>query len=292
MIEGGPGVFYNMNEVFFDHVRQYFDYTNDTALMEKIFPVLDGILKWEDRRLQPGGEGLYESALNTWISDSHWYIGGQCTQASAYMLNANRFMMFLGMHTGVDYSPYQERFEKTLAAMEGKLWMRRAGVFAEYLDTRGERMLHPEPELPTIYHSAEFLPRDPLRIYQMLDWADTHLRTDTTPNGGKIVWSSNWYPNRGRTYTHSTYEVAYGEEMNLTLINYLAGRADEAYSLIKASLCGIFNGPTPGGLSCHSYSDGRQRATTSSRTRRACGRGPWWKACSASSQNCRMDSSR
>jgi len=260
MIESGPGVFYNMNEVFFDHVRQYFDYTNDLELMERIFPILDGILKWEDTRLQPGGEGLYESALNTWISDSHWYIGGQCTQASAYILNANRFMENLAARLGKDPAPYRARAEKTLDAMQGRLWMKRAGVFAEYADTRGERMLHPEPELPTIYHSAEFGAADPFQIYQMLHWADTHLRVDMTPGGGKIVWSSNWYPNRGRTYTHSTYEVAYGEEMNFALTNYLAGRADEGYALIRASLCGIFNGPTPGGLSCHSYSDGRQRA--------------------------------
>ena len=91
----------------------------------------------------------------------------------------------------------------------------------------------------------------------MLDWVDSHLRADATPGGGKLVWSSNWYPNRGRSYTHSTYEMAYGEELNLALTDYLVGRADEAYSILRATLCGIYNGPTPGGLSCHSYSDGR-----------------------------------
>ena len=54
--------------------------------------------------------------------------------------------------------------------------------------------------------------------------------------------------------------MAYGEELNLALTDYLVGRADEAYSILRATLCGIYNGPTPGGLSCHSYSDGRQRA--------------------------------
>lgn len=263
LIEFEPGVFYNMNEVFFDHVRHYFDYTNDLELMERIFPILDGILKWEDTRLQPGGEGLYENALNTWISDSHWYIGGQCTQASAYMLNANRFMASLASRLGKDPAAYNERVRRTQTAMKERLWMRRPGVFAEYVDTRGNKLLHPEPELPTIYHAAEFGGTDvagPFEIYQMLHWADSNLRTDATPGGGKIVWSSNWFPNRGRTYTHSTYETAYAEEMNFALTNYLAGRADQAYALIRASLCGIYNGPTPGGLSCHCYSDGRQRA--------------------------------
>jgi hypothetical protein len=48
--------------------------------------------------------------------------------------------------------------------------------------------------------------------------------------------------------------------LNYALTNYLAGRAQQGYDLIKGTLCGIYNGPTPGGLSCHSFSDGRQRA--------------------------------
>ncbi|HQE81494.1 MAG TPA: DUF4450 domain-containing protein [Candidatus Hydrogenedentes bacterium] len=260
LLEYEPGVFYNMNEVFFDHVRQYFDYTNDLELMERIFPVLEGILEWEDTRLQPANEGLYESALNTWISDSHWYIRGQCTQASAYMLNANRFMAELAVRLRRDPAPFQARAERTLKAIQEVLWMKRLGTFAEYRDTRGHQLLHPEPELPTLYHAAEFGAADPFQTYQMLDWADTHLRTERTPGGGMLVWSSNWYPNRGRSYTHSTYEMAYGEELNYALTNHAVGRSGEAYALLRASLCGIFNGPTPGGLSCHSYVDGRQRA--------------------------------
>ena len=41
------GTFYNMNEVFLDHVRHYFDYTADLALMREIFPVLKA--SWRGR---------------------------------------------------------------------------------------------------------------------------------------------------------------------------------------------------------------------------------------------------
>jgi len=259
LLEYDPGVYYNMNEVFIDHVRQYFDYTGDLELMREIFPVLVGILDWENRRLQPGNEYLYESSLNTWISDSHWYIQGQCTQASAYMLRANTFLADLARRLGKDATPFQERATHIRAAMQEKLWLPDAGVFAEYRDTLGHSLLHREPELPTIYHSAEFGAADAQQIHQMLQWVDTYLKSEITPNGGKLVWSSNWFPNRGRSYTHSTYEMAYGEELNLALTDYLDGRADESYAILRASLCGIFNGPTPGGLSCHAYADGRQR---------------------------------
>lgn len=260
LLEYDPGVYYNMNEVFLDHVRQYFDYTNDLDLMREIFPVLTGILDWENRRLQPNNEFLYESALNTWISDSHWYIQGQCTQASAYMLGANRFVADLARRLGKDPTPYEQRAGRIRAAMQEKLWQPSTGVFAEYRDTRGHRLLHPEPELPTIYHAAEFGAADAAQVYQMLQWADRNLRHETTAGGGKLVWSSNWYPNRGRSYTHSTYEMAYGEELNFALTDYLVGRADDAYAILRATFCGIYNGPTPGGLSCHAYADGRHRA--------------------------------
>jgi len=260
LLDTPGGVFYNMDEVFLDQVRQYFDYTNDLDLMRDIYPALKSILAWEDRRLQPGNADLYENALNTWISDSHWYIGAQCTQASAYMLGANTFMAKLAEKLGENPAPFRDKAARIRAAMQKTLWMPDKGVFAECLDTRGAKLLHTEPELPTLYHAAEFGAADPAQIGQMLDWAHAHLKWEDTPGGGKLAWSSNWYPNTGRSYTHSTHEMAYGEELNFALTHYLVGRADDAYALFRASLCGIFNGPTPGGLSCHSTKDGRQRA--------------------------------
>ncbi len=260
LLEYSPGVYYNMNEVFLDHVRQYFDYTNDLELMREIYPALEGIVAWEERRLRPGDAALFENALNTWISDQHWYIGGECTQASAYMLGARTFLADLARRLGRDAAPHQEKAAAIRAALQQKLWMKRAGTFAEYLDTRGHRLLHPEPELPTLYHAAEFGAADALQIWQMVDWARTHLRTESTPDGGRLYWSSNWAPNMGRSYTHSTYEMAYAEELNFALTQLQVGRADEAWAIERACLAGMFNGPTPGGLACHAYVDGTQRA--------------------------------
>ncbi len=227
LLEYQPGVYYNMNEVFFDQVRQYYDYTNDLELMEKIFPVLEGILAWENRRLEPENASLYENSLNTWISDSHWYVGGQCTQASAYMLRAHSFVADLAERLGKNPEPYRGKATQIHAAIQDTLWMKEEGVFAEYLDTRGNGLLHPQPELPTIYHSAEFGAANPEQIDRMLVWADRNLRQEITPGGGRLYWSSNWFPNRGRSYTHSTYEMAYAEELNFALTQYLGGRAED-----------------------------------------------------------------
>jgi len=154
-----------------------------------------------------------------------------------------------------------------------------SGRVCRISDTLGNRLLHPEPELATIYHAAEFGAADSLQKYQMLDWVDTHLRSETTPNGGKMVWSSNWFPNNGRSFTHSTYELAYAEVLNLALANHLAGRTEEAYSLLRGVLCGIYNNPAPGSLSCHANTNGTQRRNLEFADSISCGAGPWLREC-------------
>ena len=259
MLEYENSLFYNMDEVFLDHVRQYFDYTNDVELMRKIFPVLKGIVEWEGRRLQPAEALLYESSLDTWISDSHWYTRANALRPRPICC-VHQLLAELAEALGEDPAPYRNKAKAIRNAMQQTLWQKRRGVFAECLDTLGARQLHPEPELPTIYHSAEFGAASPLQVYEMLHWADHNLRHETTPGGGRAVWSSSWAPNHGRSYTHSTYELAFEEQLNLAVADYLVGRADDAYALLRSALCGIYNGATPGGLTCHMFVDGRQRA--------------------------------
>ncbi len=254
-----PSFGYNMNEVFIDMTRHYFDYTGDLVLMEDIFPVLEGMLDRENRRLRPTEVPLYENALNTWISDAHWSILGHCTQSSAYMLRAYEFVANIAGHLGKDPEPFREGAKAIRNALQETLWQTRKGTFAEYRDTRGNRLLHREPELPSLYHAAEFGAADALQVYLMLNWADGHLKQERTPGGGLQYWSSDWFPNHGRSYTHSTHEMAYAEELNFAEMNLFAGRGDVAYALIRSTFSGMFNGPTPGGLACHAFVDGTQR---------------------------------
>lgn len=259
LYEPEPMVYYNMNEVFTDQIRQYFEYTNDIELMRKILPVLEGIVKWENKRLKPQKEALYESCLNTWISDCHWYIEGQCTQASAYMLNAYKLLAYISGKLNQDPEPYLDMVKNIYDSMQDVLWMEKEGIYAESKDTIGRGMLHPEPELATIYHSAEFGAASQIQIDQMLNWADNNLLKEKTFNNGELYWSANWFPNEARSYTHSTYELAYAEELNYALTNYLGARNEDAYKLILGALCGIYSGPTAGGLPCHVDREGRQR---------------------------------
>ncbi|HOE65057.1 MAG TPA: DUF4450 domain-containing protein [Candidatus Hydrogenedentes bacterium] len=255
-----PWVWYNMNEVFLDKVRHYFDYTNDLNLMRDLFPVLEGIIEWENRRLAPGDGSLYESSLNIWMSDCHWHRRAECTQASAYMLRAHEFMADLALRLGYDPAPWTAQAARIRAAMQERLWQEDAGVFAECLDTLGYRMLHPEPEAPTIYHAIEFGAADAKQVSRMLRWVDANLWCEEkTPGGGQLVWSSTWHPGHGPSFSWCIREVAPEENFNLAIAYWAAARPDEAYALLRGPMCGMYDGPVPGGLPGGCHPDGRQR---------------------------------
>lgn len=253
-------VFYNMAEVYLDQIYYHYQWTGDRKLLASLFPVIEGILAWEKRRLDPDGNSLYESCLNTWISDSHWYNGGDTTQASSYMYRANLLAADAAAVAGRDAEPYRREAAAIRTRMNEKLWLAASGHYIEFIDRIGLKRPHLEPELPTIYHPIEFGLADPFQAYQMLRFTETALVNERDlPGGGRLAWSSRWAPNSNRSYTHSTYELAFGEQLNLAIAYYRAGQYEQAYDLIKGSYAPMFQGAVPGGISSHAYSNGAQR---------------------------------
>lgn len=232
-------IFYNMYETFIDQAKSYWRYTGDMEFARRLLPMVEGCIEREIRRLKPGKEWLFENSLNTWISDSHWSFQGQCTQASAYMYN-----MFSLAGSLTDDPEKKERYEKLAESVKEDmfrvLWQKRKGVFAYARDLSGNQLFHPEPELADVYHPAEFEVTDKYQTYQMLDWVEANLRSECLDNGGRIYWSSNWHPNAGHSYTHSTYELAVGEEMNLALTYQKLGMSEEGYELFESVYIGIY----------------------------------------------------
>jgi hypothetical protein len=261
MLETPNSVLYNMDEVFLDDIYYHYQWTGERKLLGSLFPVIEGIISWEKRRLDPDDDALYENCLNTWISDSHWYSGGDSTQASAYMYRGYQLAADAAEAAGKDPRPFREEAERIRASMNSRLWLSSEGHYAEFIDRVGLKRIHPEPELPTIYHPIDFGVTDPFQAYQMLRFTETNLRNETAiPHGGRLVWSSNWAPNYDGHYTHSTYDLVFAENLNLAIAYYRAGQFDKAYELVKGVYASLYQGGIPGGLSCHAYANGQQRA--------------------------------
>ncbi|MFA6175255.1 MAG: hypothetical protein WC765_01605 [Phycisphaerae bacterium] len=252
---GGHDI-YNMQEVAMDMLLHHLEWSGDLELTGVLFEDIKGILDWEERILDPDSDGLYQNFLNTWISDGHSYNGGGCAQASAYNYRANLLMAKIADKMGRPSWQFQQRAAKIWNAIQDNLWIPEKGVIAEYIDTVGNKLVHPSPELSTAYLSIECGVADMFQAYQMLRFTETELRNETTlARQGRLVYSSNWYPKK-----YSTCGIFAAENIHLALSYYQSGLADKGWSLLTAIVDSYFLGKNPGlsshVLTAHGISDG------------------------------------
>ena len=211
------------------------------------------------------GDSLYENYANTYITDAHWHNGGNCTQASAYMYRGNLLAAEAARLVGQSPEPFLAEAARIRAAMNRVLWMKNKGVYAEWKDVLGEKLLHPEPELGAIYLPIDCGVADPFQAYQMLrftEWGlpnnsfeergpqpfDGYYRPGSTyefpqPMQAREVKSSNWHP-----LVVSCHECSPGEQMDTARAYYKLGLNDRAFPLVKAILRCMVNLTTVGGL--------------------------------------------
>jgi hypothetical protein len=257
---GGISI-YNMQEVYVDHFLHHLDWTGDLKLAAAMFPVVSRILDWEERILDPDGDGLYQNWLNTWVSDGHHYNGGGCAQASAYNYRANAGMARLAEKLGHDPRPFRDRAERIRHACQHVLWLADKGVMAEYIDTIGNKLIHPSPELATAYHCIESGLVDEFQAYQMLRFTETTLRNErTTARGGRLVWSSDWYPQM-----YSSCGLYTAENSHLAWAYLVSGLAEKGIDILTGLVDAHFMGYQPG-MTCHNmtgsgYTSGSQDFT-------------------------------
>lgn len=240
----GRGFAYNMQEVAVDMLLHNFEWTGDLNSCRETFERLTQIAAFESRMFDPDGNGLYQNYLNTWVSDGHAYNGGECTQATAYNYRINRLLGKIAERLGRDPRPYTELAEKIFDAAQKNLWQSELGTFAEYRDTLGNQLLHPSPELATIYHSIDSGLTDEFQACQMLRFTKTDLRNElTTPRHGRLAWSSNWYPRN-----FSACGLYPGENIHLALAYFQNGQTDEALDLLRGIVDAHFMGDVPGSV--------------------------------------------
>jgi len=233
---------YDMQEVALDMTLHFLNLYPDLKLAGEIFDRIAQMLAWEERILDPDQDGLYQNFLNTWISDGHSYHGAGCAQASAYNYQANVMMAKLAAQFDYPVAIYKKRAEKIHKAMQDKLWMASKGLLAESIDTVGNKLLHPSPELSTLYLAIECGLTDMFQGYQMLRFTETELRQERTLNRqGRLVYSSNWYPKK-----YSTCGLFPAENMHLAWAYFQLGQKERGWEILNALVDCYFSGKNPG----------------------------------------------
>ncbi len=233
---------YNMQECALDMMLYYLEWSGNLAIAEKYFDDFCAILDWEERVLDPDGDGVYQNYLNTWISDGHSYNGGACTQSSAYNYRANLQMAKIAEKIGRDATVFQKRAEKIKKASIEKLWIPNLGIMAESLDTIGNCLIHPSPELSTTYLAIDCDLVDDFKAYTMLKYTENYIKSVVTPaSDGRLSFCSNWLPKK-----YSTYGIFPAENAHLALTYFKLGLIDKAKEILDGLVDCYFMGKNPG----------------------------------------------
>ncbi|MFV0536674.1 MAG: DUF4450 domain-containing protein [Dysgonomonas sp.] len=248
---------YDMNLVYIDELLWHFNWTGDIDYIRKMWPVLKRHLAWEKRNFDPDDDGLYNAYACIWASDALQYNSGGVTHSSAYNYRANKMAADIAAKIGEDSTPYLKEADKILNAINTKLWLADKGWWAEFQDLMGNKMIHPDAALWTVYHAIDSDIHTPFQAYQATRYIDNEiphipvLARGLEDEGYQTVSTTNWVP-----YSWSINNVAFAEVAHTSLAYWQSGRKDDAFKLFKSSILdGMYLGDSPGNIGQVSFYD-------------------------------------
>ncbi|WP_394775707.1 DUF4450 domain-containing protein [Flavobacterium sp.] len=248
---------YDMNLVFIDQMLRHFKWTGDTTFIKEMWPTIQRHLKWEKRNFDPDNDGLYDAYASIWASDALQYSGGGVIHSSAYNYYANKTVAQIAKKINEDENPFTKEADKIFKATNSQLWVPNKGIFAEYKDALGNKLLHDSPGIWSIYHTIDSELSNPFESYQMLDYVNNqipHIPISAEGLDKKdlyVISTTNWQP-----YTWSTNNVALAEQLHTSLAFWQGGQSENAFKMWESALVeSMYLGASPGGFEQLLYQD-------------------------------------
>ena len=237
---------YNFQSQFFDQLITEWRSSADAELESIIYPALKLHLKWEEECFDPDGNGIYESYINSWPTDSQWYNGGGTAEETSYAYNGHKAALEMAIRKGENEEAkyHQAKLEHIKQGFFTKLWIKNKGYSGAYCEQGGFERLHENPWLYSI-----FLPIDAHLVtdneaVSSLYYTKSVLQNDKMSTGGRRVWSSNWVP-----AVFSVRELYPGDNYHLALAYFQSGLADDGWDIMKGNFYhGAYNRNVPGDL--------------------------------------------
>ena len=224
--------FYNFQTLFMEEQVRSWRHTADPKLEAILLPALELHLEWVKDCFDPDSDGLYESYINTWPTDSVGYNGGGTVEESAYSyymhLAAAEMCQRKGDPAGKDRHTAEAK--KINKALHDILWLKRKGYFAAYIEQGGHQRVHDDAWL-----YSEFLPIDlgmatPFEAIRALHYTEWGLERIALPYGGELCQTSNWMPSMW-----SVRQLYGGDIYHLALTYFQAGLSDAGWKLLKGT---------------------------------------------------------
>ena len=233
---------YDMNLNCIDELLWHFEYDADTAYMRQMWPMLVSHLRWEKRNFDPDDDGLYDGYCCIWASDALYYSGGAVTHSSAYNYRGMLLAGQIAELIGEDGSWYRSEAEKTLKAMNERLWMSDSGHWAEYADLMGLGRVHEHAALWSVYTPIDCGAATEAQAFRATQYADVCLPHIPVAPGLQTISTTDWMP-----YEWSINNVAAAEVMHTALACFEAGNSEMGFRLLKANVMDqMYLGSSPG----------------------------------------------
>lgn len=238
--------FYDMQSQFFDQLIEEYRWNPDSSFVALLRPALELHLQWLADCFDPDGDGLYESYINTWPTDSQWYNGGGTAEATSYAYKGHQAALDMAMKAGDNEAAERHRamLRRIEEGFNNLLWLKDRGHSGAYKEQGGYHRVHTDPWLYSI-----FLPIDAgltswLGSIESVYYSEWGLQNDRMPLGGRRVWTSNWVP-----AAWSVREMWPGDNYHLALSYFQAGFPEEGWDIMKGTFMHSAYGHTvPGNL--------------------------------------------
>ena len=236
---------YDMNLVYIDELLWHFQFDADTAYMRKMWPTIERHLAWEKNTWDPDGDHLYDAYCCIWASDALQYHSGAVTHSSAYNYRGNLLAARIAERIGKDPTPYRVEAEAIRKAMNNRLWLKDKGHWAEFQDMMGNKLVHENAALWSIYTAIDSETGTPEQAWQAMRYVDRKIpHIPFTYQGQRYATMSlsDWAP-----YEWSINNVAMAEVFHTSLAYFLAGRPETGTQLLKSNMVDfMYAGSSPG----------------------------------------------
>jgi hypothetical protein len=258
-----PSDHYDMQTQFFDQCVRDWRHTGDLEFGKLLLPMLELHLDWAKRCFDPQDQGLYESYINTWPTDSVWYNGGGTVEESSYIYHQQKAAADLCRLAGrtEDATRHDAEAEKIAKALNSVLWLPEKGQYGAYVEQKeagGTGRVHDDAWIYSEHLPIEAGMATPLQAWQAMDYTDRTMEHYKFPYGGEMRQTSDWVPGQW-----SIRELFGGDNFAMALGYFLSGQGDAGWELLKgAMLESMYGDPTvkagygnlsqhisPGGLS-------------------------------------------
>ncbi len=245
-ISTGQSTLYNMQSQFFDQLVREWRWTGDAKFEKLLRPALELHLERAKECFDPDDDGVYESYINVWPTDSQWYNGGGSAEETAYVYYGHKAALEMARRSGdaEAMKRHQIQIEKIKSGFFKSLWIPRLGYVGAYREQGGHQRLHEDSWLYSIFLPIDAGLLSVEQAAQALHYTEWGLERQKMPFGGERVWTSNWVPS-----AWSVREMYPGDCWSVALAYCQAGLPDDAWKVFQGTyLECMYHGPAPGGL--------------------------------------------